>query len=455
MKSGFHYIHCVCRLAVCFALALLPFSGKAQQELMLHNLPDVWHSTSTNPAFFPENKKFALGLPGIALDAEHSGNITYNDIFVKQNGKTVIDFGNIIDKLDPENTIRFNQRNETVTLGFRLPGKFRLQAGHAVRTSGVIVYPKSLPELLWNGNGPYIGQTLQIGLQADVSSWNEWSAGISREFGKLTLGVRAKLLTGMSSLITDPAHPTATIYTDPDIYQLTLHTDYAFYSSSIISAFDTSGLGFKVGFGSLKGKAFTQNTGAALDLGLQYRINDKWSLDASLLDLGAKIKWDTKANYFLSQGDYSYEGQTFPGTDIINGADSLDFTTKLDSLNDIFNFHKSAARYTTELPLRGYFGLHYQLTQRWQLGASAYFEHRKNAADAYAIGASARWQTFKWLSLGALYSINQRSATNLGFHVILQPGPLQLYFSSDNLLNAFTPKNSPAVNLRAGIALIL
>lgn len=451
MNLPFISFRTIIRLAVC----ALPFSVSAQQELMLHSLPDVWHSTSTNPAFFPENKKFALGLPGISLDAEHSGDISYHDIFVRENGKTVIDFGNVISKLNPENTLRFDQRNETVTLGFRLPGKLRLQAGHATRSSGVIVYPKSLPELLWNGNGPYIGQTLQIGLRADVASWNEWSAGVSRQFGKLTLGARAKLLTGMSSLVTDPNHPTATVYTDPDIYQLTLHTDYAFYSTSIISAFDTSGLGFKVGLGSLKGSAFSKNTGAALDFGLQYQISDKWSLDASVLDVGAKIKWSSKSHYYLSQGDYSYEGQVFPGADIINGADSLDFTTKLDSLNDIFNFQKSEASYITELPLRGYVGLHYQLSRRWSLGASAYFEHRKNDTDTYAIGASARWQTFKWLSLGAVYSVNQRSAANFGFHAILQPGPLQIYFSSDNLLNAFTPKNSPAVNLRAGIALLL
>lgn len=437
------------------ALICLVAPAYAQQELMLHSLNDVWHSTSTNPAFFPADKKVVVGLPGISLDAEHSGDISYRDVFVKSGDKTVIDFGNVISRLAPSNEVRFDQRNETFSLGFRLPMKFMIQGGHATRTSGSIVYPKSLPELLWNGNGPYIGQTLDIAPVAAVSSWNEWSIGLARQFGIVTIGVRGKLLTGISSLLTDPNHTLATVHTSNDIYQLTLNTDYGFHSSQIISAFDTSGLGFNVDFGSLKGKAFSQNTGSAFDLGIHVQVNEKLSLDASVLDLGGKINWDTKSNYYLSQGSYEYEGQEFPGTDIINGADSLDFETKLDSLNDIFNFNKTAASFTTELPVRAYVGVGYQLTKRWSVGVSAHLTHRASGEDTYAVGASARWQLFKWLSLGGMYSINQRSGANLGFHLVAKPGPVQVYFTSDNLLNAFTPKNSSVVNFRAGIALLI
>ncbi|MFM8372117.1 MAG: DUF5723 family protein, partial [Bacteroidota bacterium] len=112
----------------------------AQQELLLHSSPEIWHSNATNPAFFPEEKKFVLGLPGQALDASHSGNITYGDVFVKNGDKTVVDFGGIIDKLDPSNKVQFDQRVETVSLGVRLPFKLALQAGHAMRFSGAAVY---------------------------------------------------------------------------------------------------------------------------------------------------------------------------------------------------------------------------------------------------------------------------------------------------------------------------
>lgn len=426
----------------------------AQQELMLHALPDVWHSTSTNPAFFPENKKLVVGLPGIGLDAAHSGDISYKDVFTKDGDRTILNFSNALAKLDPTNTVDIEQRIETVSLGLRLPGNFWLQAGHANRLSGSVVYPYTLPSLIWNGNAQYIGQTVDIGMQANISDWNEWSLGLAKSFGKLQLGARAKYLTGVTSLHTDPDHNKAAITTSDDIYQISINSDYGFHASSFISAIDTSGLGFDLKLGELNGKAFSKNTGFAFDLGAQFKVNEKITLDLALLDLGGKIKWTQNANYFLSQGEYQYDGVTIPGIDLINGADSIDFETKLDTLNDIFNFKKTAQEFETKLPLRGYLGARYELTQRLSFGVNAYFQKREDEKATVAVGANARFKPFSWMSLGAMYSINERSAANLGFHLVFKPGPVQIYFATDNLLNAFSVKSSPAVSLRTGLSLI-
>ena len=426
----------------------------AQQELMLHSMSDIWHSSSTNPAFFPENKRIAIGLPGIGLDAAHSGDITYRDIFVKNGDRTILDFTNALDKLDPTNTVQFEQRIETVSLGFQLPGKIWLQAGHANRLSGSITYPKALPALIWDGNAQYIGQTVDIALQTNLSNWNEWSVGVGKAFGGFQVGLRAKYLTGTSAMKTDEGHKSATITTSNDIYQLALATDYGFHASSIISAIDTSGLGFDLTLGELKGKAFSNNRGFAFDLGAQLKVTEQVTLDLALLDLGGKIKWTEKSNYFLSQGNYQYDGVTLPGADIINGSDSIDFATKLDTLNDIFKFNKTAQDFETTLPLRAYAGGRFDLSDSWSFGIGAYLQKRADEKADVAVGANARWKPIKWISLGAMYSVNERSAANLGFHLALQPGPLQLYFASDNVLNAFSVKSSPAVNLRTGLSLV-
>lgn len=265
---------------------------------------------------------------------------------------------------------------------------------------------------------------------------------------------RAKFLTGVSALRTDPDHTAASVFTSPDIYQLSLHTDYGFYSSSIISSIDTSDLGFDLTLADVKRKLFSKNTGAAFDIGVQIKVNERLTLDASVLDLGAKINWDTKANYFLSQGDYGYEGQVFPGTDIVNGADSLDFNTKLDTLNDIFHFEKSASRLALHCHCPAILA-NFKLSDRWTLGLVGYFTRKEDARNAVSIGGSARWKPLRWLSLGAMYSVNQRSATNIGLHTAAKIGPLQLYFASDNLFNAFKFKSLAAVNLRAGVSLML
>jgi hypothetical protein len=426
----------------------------AQQELMLNALPDVWHSTSTNPAFFPGNKTLAIGLPGYALDAAHSGKIAYRDVFVKNGDRTTIDFSNALSKLDPENRVNFDQRIETVSLGFRLPGKMWLQAGHANRFGGNFTYPKALPSLIWGGNAQYVGQTVEVAPTADLSNWNEWSVGIAKEMGKLNVGIRAKYLTGVAALRSDPDHRSAKVTTSDDIYQLSLSADYGFYASSFISAIDTSGLGFDLQFADLNGKAFSKNSGYAFDLGAQFKVNEKWTLDLSLLDLGGKIRWKQNSQYFISQGEYTYEGVIFPGADIINGSDSLDFSTKLDTLNDIFNFQRSAQTFETKLPFRGYVGARFALNKHWGFGLGAYWQKRENDKATVAVGASARWLPLRWLSLGAMYSLNERSAANLGCHLVVKPGPVQLYFASDNLLNAFSIRSNPAANLRAGLSLV-
>ena len=436
-------------------LLLSTCQAYAQQEMMLHSLSNLWHSnTSVNPAFFPENKRIVIGLPAYSLDAAHSGNITYNDIFRKDGDRTIVDFDNAISKLDPENDLSFDQRLETFSFGYRTRnGKWGIQAGHAIAYSGTLTYPKSLPELIWNGNAPFIGQTIEFAPQADISDWHEWSVGVIRQIGSLNIGIRAKYLSGISALRTDDNRNSMSLYTNPDIYQLTLKTDYAFQSSSIISAIDTSDLGFDITLNPFSNKIRSKNQGLAFDLGATLQVTKRLSLDASVVNLGGLIKWKNDPRYFQSKAEYTYEGTSIPGSDIINGSDSLDFDTKLDTLNDIFRFTQStASAMETRTPMRIYLGGTFQLTKRWAVGLTV-FHQKKDKNSNTAVGASVRWLPLKWLSLGGMYSVNNRSAANLGFHVAVTPGPIQVYFVSDNLLNAFSLKSSPAANLRAGLAL--
>lgn len=436
------------------AVGCAAFTASAQQELSLYPFTDVWHSTSLNPAFFPENKHLAIGLPAFGVDAAHSGDVSYNDLFRRgADDRLILDLGQLIGRLDPENTVDYSQRVETVSLGLRLPGKFAVQVSHALRLNASFLYPRSLAELLWNGNGPYIGQTLNISMDADVYDWQELAIGLSKQIGSVRVGARIKYLAGVSALKTDKEHRLATVKTDDDIYQLTLNTDYGFHAASIVSAIDTAGLGFDIVTNDLKSKFFSENNGLAFDLGFQAKLSERLTVSASVLDLGGTLKWKENANYFRSQGLYTYEGAVFPGADIINNSDSLDFSTKLDTLNDIFKFNKTASSFSSKLPLRFYAGAAFKLSERWQFGLTL-FHQNSEERDLTALGANARWAPLRWLSVGAMYSVNNRSATDLGLQLVLKPGPVQVYLLSDNVLNAFTPYASPRVNFRAGLGLV-
>lgn len=439
-------------------LFCLFFAGNiaAQQELMLSSMPDVWQSNSINPAFYPKGKHFFIGLPAYSVDLANSGDIAFDDIARKDGDRTIIDLDNVIARLEPENEISFDQRIETVNLGFRTRNdKWGFQLGHAILTTGWMQYPKSLAELLWYGNAPYIGQTLDIAPQVDIFDWNEWNVGVSRRFGKINLGARFKYLTGMNALQSDEKRTKMTVYTDPDIYQVTMETDYVFYSSSIIEAIDTAGLGYDFNLNSFGGSPYFQNKGVAFDLGIDAQLSDRLSVYASALNLGGSIAWKKNASIYTSSNKYTYEGAEIPGIDIINGSDSIDFDAKLDTLNDIFKFVKSdaPADWKTDLPMRISAGATFKLTDKWSLGLNAMYQTLGSRTNT-AFGVSARWKPFGWLSLGGMYSANSRSSSNLGFHLMLQPGPVQVYILSDNLLNGFSTRSSSAVNLRAGAALV-
>jgi hypothetical protein len=434
---------------------LLALQLQAQQELMLSSLSDLWHTNSLNPALFPEGKRIAIGLPAFSIDVAHSGNLTYNDFFRQEGDRTILDLGKALNKLEPENEVNFDQRIETVSLGMRSRnGQWALQISHAIQLTGFARYPKSLAEILWNGNAPYVGQTLQIGPQADIFNWQEWGVGVSRRISSnFIFGARAKFLTGGNMLQTDETNNTIEVYTDPDIYQLKLRTDYGFVSSGIVTAVDTSGLGFDIETGSLRSKPDFANNGFALDFGFQAKLSERFSLHVAALNVGGKITWEKNTASFSSRGQYTYQGAEVSGLDIINGSDDLDFDAKLDTLNDIFKFSRSAAVATADLPLRMVAGASFQLSEKWQIGFNGFYQ-RSDANTHTALGASVRWAPLTWLNLGAMYSANSRSASDIGFHLVLKPGPVQVYFVSDNILNVFAPNSSPAANLRVGGALL-
>ena len=436
-----------------FLLALVCTAASAQQELMFYQMSDYWHANALNPAFFPQDRNVQVGLPGFSIDAWNSGDITFDDFLVRQDNGFKLDFSALIDELEPENDFVFDQRLETVSLGLRLPGNFYVSAAHAVRTHGVVVYPKGLPEILWEGNGTLIGQTVDIAPSTLGFGWQEFRLGLAKTFDRVTVGGRVNILSGVAALETDRGRRRATVYTDPDVYQLTLDADYGFWSSALVESIDTADLGFDFNLvDNVGGAKLFDNSGASFDVGAEVRLLDRLTISASVLDIGGRLNWKNDTYYFRTNGNYTYEGGIIDGKDLLSGSDSIDFATDLDTLNDIFAFSRDAQEFSSTLPTRFYAGVNYQLAEDWAVNAT-FFHQNSTLIDQTAVGVGLRWTPLQWLSVGAMYGYNSRSAANVGFHLGFKPGPVQLYFASDNLLTAFQPYASPQVNLRMGLSL--
>jgi len=423
--------------------------------MMLYNMPEYWHANGLNPAFFPKDHKLYVGLPGIALDAYNSGNLTFNDIINRSKDRLSLDFSRAIDKLGEQNDFAFDQRIETLSLGFRLKGGITISAAHAQRFHGFFVYPKGLPGLLWEGNaGPaFVGQSVALAPSARTFGWHEVRLGLAKSLGPLTVGGRVNLIAGITGVESDPNRNRISLFTDPDYYQLTVSSDYAFQSANLIQRIDTSGNGFSVGFVDdfNKGNLFAVN-GRSFDIGFQLQATPRLSLSASVLDLGGQINWDRNTYAFHTEGNYTYEGGIIDGGDLLQGAD-IDFDVNLDTLNDIFAFKRSDQAFSSNLPTRYFGSLRYQLTDRFGVFGT-FFHQQRDLRTQTAMGVGISWNPAQWFNVGAQYGYNNRSGSNLGLYLGCRPGPFQVYVATDYGLAVFRPYNASRANIRAGLSLV-
>ena len=283
----------------------------AQQELSLHFLENTWQSSKTNPAIMSEFR-FHYGMPNLYFNIAHTGP-SYNDVVVSSNGENVLDIGAVISQLADNNQLFTNFEFETTSASFGLK-KIRFSFNHALKFNAFFDYPRDLVDFAWNGNSKFIDQTIEIGPDFQAFAYNEFGVGAAMKILNVSGGVRLKLLTGIGDVSSE--RTSASLYTDPDIYQLTFNTDYRINTSSFFK-YNQDG-SFDLEFGEFSvDQLLTQNLGLAVDLGAVVELK-KLKIAASVIDLGG-IKWKKNATNYTSEGSFTYEGLDV--SEIINDDD--------------------------------------------------------------------------------------------------------------------------------------
>lgn len=427
-------------------LSITAIASFAQQELNTHLMRGVWQANRSNPALFPEHK-LTVGLPGVYSNLLITG-LKYNQIVSKDaDGRRVLDIDKGISQLDDWNIIRENTEIETLSFGLRM-GKLSLSAAHSIRFNAFMNYPKTLPQLIWQGNAQFIGQEVDFGPDLQLFGFSELSLGLAFEVApKLSIGARAKYLSGLGDIST--SRNSLRLYTDDEAYQLRLDADFqADVTGSIeYQGFQEPVVDFEFGKFAFN-QLFTSNNGFALDFGAVFRT-DKFDIAASVLDIGS-INWKDNARFYRLQGEYEYQG-----LDVAQSI--LDDTTSigsvLDSLESAYSPEEGFASYSTRLAPRYYLSASYRLSDKLRIGGVFYSEqYRGESFPAVAFTATA--QVMSWWSVGGSYGMRNRRFDNIGAHTALQVGPVQLVAATDNLISVFLQKNSHSANLRLGLNLV-
>jgi len=416
-----------------------------QNDLSSHLLTNSWQALNANPALQPQG--IVVNLPGLYNNLWVT-NITFNDLVVDENGTQVLDIGNDIGQLGTQNTLRENLDIETIGFGIKI-GRLGLSLGHRLRFNALIDYPKTLAQLIWEGNAQFIGQTISFGPSFDLTAYHEIALGASYQFGEnVQVGGKVKLLSGGSNLNT--SRDNLRLTTSDDVYQLTMDADFTVNSAGTLSYDGLRAIGVNFGFGNFSGEnLLAGNSGLAFDLGIAVKLG-RIQLLASALDLGGEISWEKDVTNYTLDGRYEFEGLDV-GQQLLDNEES--FGNVVDSLYNTYEPVETTNNYTTTVGAKYYFGANYELSDEIQVGVLAFTEDYQQARTA-ALALTGSVQFSPLLRVGAFYGLRNERLDNLGANATLALGPVRVLLATDNIITAFRSKDAHLANFRVGLNLV-
>ncbi|MCB0839934.1 MAG: hypothetical protein KDD99_24865 [Bacteroidetes bacterium] len=414
------------------------FSGlyaQAQQELSLH-FSRIVQSQETNPAIFSE-KALVVGLPALSLGYSNNA-FAYGDLIQKDpnSDSTILNIAGVIDQMEDRNLLQTQFNVDYVKLvlthkkwyaSFQVSDKLDTRFG----------FSKGLVQLLWYGNAPFLGESLELTPTLNLTYYREISVGGGIRMENWQVGVRIKQLTGLAQASMPQAQFSLT--TDANDYHLTLQADYLLQTSGIQAFIDDP----------LSAAASVENTGMAVDFGGLYRLNDQWTFQASLTNLGY-INWDKDVRNFSVKGEYKFEGIEI--NEFLND-DSLYFEQLIDTLTQTFAPTESNQGYRSNLIPRYYLSASWQPMKNLKVGALLYGEWFDGWRPALALYAGQRILPF-W-EAGITYVAKNKTWANLGLQTSANLGPVQIYAVTDNVYSLIQMRNAKQVSVRVGVNVAL
>ncbi len=406
---------------------------------------DVWQQNLTNPAHFGKNK-VNVGLGSIYSNTVIEG-VTIDDILRIEGEQTIIDIDAAIANMNDQNSLDQYLSIETLNIGLNF-GKIGVSLSHAIKLDAFYEYPKAFPQTVFQGNAQFIGQTVEIGSSINLNTYNELALGLAYQEEKFSIGGRVKLLTGINGARTNPDRNSASLFTDDDIYQLTLNADYELQTSGFLNYTDISDFELQIAPEDGVFKLGGENSGLAFDLGAKVNLG-KLHFSASVLDIG-NIEYKENSKIYSTSGSYLYEGPDI--SQALSGED-VDFQSSLDTLQKIFEVTETNDAFTVNLAPQAYLSAKYDVSEKFTVGALYYGRFSDNNSKT-VIALSGQMKFGKVASAGLTYSIIDDKFTNVGLNGAVKLGPVQIFALTDNLIGVVSQKDGDVINFRAGLNLV-
>ena len=425
-------------MLVGIATLLFATQAIAQTDFTLYHMKLVPYRIYQNPSLVPQSRSF-VGFPALSSIYFHGSNaFSLSNVMTRTPDDSLkIDVDKLLSKLGDRNNLFTNVDIDLLSFGFRAGDKYYITFSARERSITRLMYPKDLLNFAWKGNAAIgLDKELNFSPRFDGMVFDEIALGLAQEVDdKLTVGMRLKFLNGRANVYTERAK--VSFYTDPIDFSYRLKSDMLIRTSGIDSIDMTKG----------------GNYGLGIDLGVTYKLNSKFSLSASVLDLGY-INW--KKQLLTLESKRPGEVVTFRGIDIndfVSKDKSLGDALKVvtDSLIEQFKVDSIYNQsYKTFLPVRFYAGADFNINDKNTVGILFHGQfYDKKLLPAFSL--SYYTQLGRMLGLSASYNIMNNSYNNIGAGLSLNLGAMQIYASSDNILAIPFYKSAQNAHLHAGL----
>ena len=439
---------------VCSLSWLLTNPVFAQRNLTLSQLSFAPQSYLVNPGRIPLTK-YNIGLPLMsgANGAVSSSGFKLGD-FQEGNsieGTPVNPYKKFLDGLDQQNQASMDISVNLLDLGFRIGKRNYFNFFANENMNAAMSYPRSMAEMLFNvGNSKIVDRTYDIQTyRLNVLQYRAIGLGYTRQItNKLSAGIRVKSLMGISHVQT--LNDSMRFVSDKDDRYFGVLGNLSFMSSGASNLDPYYATLGNLNFSNLAVQALqrnpstyfqnTGNKGFAVDLGLQYRINDEIDLYASVLNVGS-ITWKKG----ITINPIADDNIEFPTQDLKTyNQEVLEF---IDSLGRKPNFDTT---FSTKLPMLLYVGGSYFVNPTTSIDVTINPRFYLGEIDfGIAVGVTSRVN--KFLQVGGNISSFNKASINFGLGTALNLGPAQLFFVTDNALAALSFKSAKTAHFNLGL----
>lgn len=460
------------RWGLVFLFLLFSYGSKSQSTLLLGPQRGIIQShLHINPAYTPDEKLTVSLLPllppfwapsfGYSLS---SSAFALSDVIKPgTNGQTLIDTRAWLENVRPMNTFSASIEVDLFTAGLRLNEQHFISLNISNRAFMNWDYSGEMLELLLEGNGAtgVLGKEISPYIHIQGLHYSDIGFGYSTVSmdGRLKAGMRLRYLIGQEHVQTEKSE--INLFTDAGDFTIRGDADILIQTAGLQN-------GIFQGDRKLLSSAYlfgTGNRGGGIDAGLTYRVNDKLELAFAVRDLGF-IRWKNDVHTYSSKEPGA--AVEFQGVDLIDYRDEPitveeAFNQLTDSLLSRFELVEENKAYTTGLSAKSNFSLTYSINENQSACVfihNSHYDRRIHPDISLSYSISHK----DWLRTSIAWSYIDRTATNIGFFLAVQPGAFQWYVCSDNLLGILfydryegipVPAYARHASLRAGFNLTL